>query len=258
MNMSRLISLFCLMLGAGCCLSAQIRILPREVVESFSMPHLSPDSSALRFDVSSIDSAPLNEDDEPSFFTYPFTNVSDRTIRIERLVSTCSCLSARCDRMILKAGESGQITARYDPKGHPGRFERKIFVYTEREKEPAAVLRLNVMVENGADMTDDWPVHMGYIRLRRSEMRISKGCMSAEKFRFINLSSRPVKLECISEFLPECLSFRTEPSAVQPGMEGEIIISYDPSQGGERHEAEVILKNTGVPPSQSVITVVFE
>lgn len=239
-------------------MSAQLKILPRDVVENVSQPRLSPDSSAFSFDEEIIVAGRMNEDDDPYVFTYTFTNVSDRAIRIDRLVTTCSCLSALCDRMTLKPGEGGRVTARYNPKGHPGRFERRIFVYTEGEKDPAAVLRLHVDVENGADITDDWPVRMGYIRLRRSEMRINKGERSAERFRFINLSQKPLKLQCETAFMPGYLSFRVEPSIVEPGMEGEIILSYDPSVGGERRQSKVILKDLGVPPSQSSITVILE
>lgn len=254
MTLRSLISVLCLSL-ASVTVSAQIRILPREKVESVSEPRLSRDSAAFDFDSRHLDAGTMNEDDAPRTFTYRFRNAGDEAIRIKRLVSTCSCASASASRMEIPSGESAEIKVRYNPKGHPGRFERKVFVYTEDSQDPAAVLRLSVHVESGADLSGEWPVQMGTIRLRRSEVTFHGGDRAAEKMRFINIGEKPLQLQCEDAFLPACLSFRTEPEIVQKGETGEIVISYDPSKGDGREVMKVILKGLGVPPSRSSITV---
>ena len=143
----------------------------------------------------------------------------------------------------------------YNPKGHPGRFERKIFVYTEGEDDPAAILRLSVDVSNGMDMSREWPVQMGPVRLRRQEVTFAEGVKAVEKMRFVNLSGKPLTLSCEEAFLPECLTFRTDPVTVPAGEEGQIVISYDPSASGSRETMKVILKGLGLPPSKATITV---
>ena len=143
----------------------------------------------------------------------------------------------------------------YDPKGHPGRFERKIFVYTEGEDDPAAILRLSVDVSNGADISREWPVQMGQIRLRRQDVTFSEGTKAVEKIRFINLGDRALQMTCEKAFLPDCLSFRTEPAIVASGEEGMMVISYDPSASELRDNTKVILKGLGLPPSKATITV---
>lgn len=235
-------------------LEAQIRIIPREKVEAVSSPRLSRDSSALCFETKHIVAEPMNEDDEPVTFLYAFRNVSDRSVDIRRLVSTCSCASASVDKMMVAPGESAAISVRYSPKGHPGKFERKVFVYTGYE-EPAAVLKLTVDVENGKDMSDEWPVQMGKIRLRRSEVTFRRGEKSVEKLRFINVSDHTISLKCDTDFLPGCISFRTEPETVGSGMEGEVVLSYDPDKNGARDVMKVIVRGLGVPPSKSSITI---
>lgn len=235
---------------------AQIRIIPKEKVEAVSSPRLSRDSSALCFETKHIAAEPMNEDDEPVTFRYCFRNVSERNVNISRLVSTCSCASASVDKRIVAPGDSAVISVKYSPKGHPGRFERKVFVYTGDE-EPAAVLKLTVDVENGTDLSDEWPVQMGKIRLRRSEVTVRCKEKAVEKLRFINVSDYPVSLKCDTDFLPECISFRTEPETVGSGMEGEIVLSYDPGKKGARDVMKVIVKNLGVPPSKSSITILL-
>ena len=234
---------------------AQLRMVSKEKLQEVANPALSADSASLSFAQKHIIAEPMNEDDAPKTFVYRFTNIGKETVAIKRLVSTCSCASAVCAVKEVAPGASAEISVIYNPKGHPGKFERKIFVYTQEGNAPAAVLRLSVEVATGADLSQEWPVQMGSIRLRRSEVAFSAGAKGVEQLRFINLSGRPLALQCEESFLPGCLSFRTEPAVVEDGAEGVIVISYDPSLPGARESVNVILKGLGLPPTKSSITV---
>lgn len=232
---------------------AQLRIIPRAKVDAVASPRLSPDSAALHFDTKHIVAEPMTEDDAPSTFVFSFENVGDKALTIEKLVSTCSCASASIDCREVKQGEKASIAVRYDPKGHPGRFERRVFVYTSGCKDPSAILKLSVDVQNGKDLSGLWPVQMGPIRLRRSSVEFVRGEKAVEKIRFINLSGKSLKLQCEESFLPECLKFASE--VVEDGKEGEIVISYDPSEPGAGEKMKIIIKGLGLPPTKATITV---
>ena len=234
---------------------AQLRMVSKEKLQEVANPALSADSASLSFEQKHIIAEPMNEDDAPKTFVYRFTNVGKEAVAIKRLVSTCSCASAVGPVKEIAPGASAEISVTYNPKGHPGKFERKIFVYTQDGNAPAAVLRLSVEVATGADLSAEWPVQMGGIRLRRSEIIFAAGAKAVEQLRFINLSGRALTLQCEESFLPECLSFRTEPAVVEDGAEGVIVISYDPSLPGARESVNVILKGLGLPPTKSSITV---
>lgn len=257
MNIRRFIAVASL-LAVVAAASAQIRIIPREVVEEAASPAHSADSAFMSFDTRHIAAAPMCEDDAPATFVYTFRNTGTDTLHIERLVATCSCMSVKCDSRAVAPDGIGTISVRYDPKGHPGRFERKVFVYTAGEDSPAAVLKLSVNVENGTDMSVSWPVQMGGIRMRTAETGFRKGVRAVERIIFINLTGKPLALECERMFLPEYLSFRTEPEVVEDGHEGEMVISYDPSDQEERESVKIILKGLGLPPSKSTIKVNFK
>jgi hypothetical protein len=111
-------------------------------------------------------------------------------------------------------------------------------------------------VERGTDLSGLYPVSMGNIRVRRSEIQVRKGIEVVESCVFVNVSDKSLRLECERMLLPSCIGFRTEPEIVAPGMEGEIVITYDPSRGGEKPRIPVVIKGLGVPPSQSAITVI--
>lgn len=235
--------------------SAQLRIIPREKIDSVANPRLSCDSASLDFKVRSIVSEPMNEDDGKMDFIFPFVNVGDKVVEIKRLGSSCSCASAVCTRMVIAPGENAEVVVTYNPKGHPGRFERKVYVYTGDGSAPAAILRLAVDVSGSADVSGLWPVDMGKIRMRRSEVHLPDGKKAVESLRFINVSGGPLKLECETAMLPPCLRFSVDPEIVENGAEGKIMIHYDPSKGGSKARMLIILKGLGLPPSRSSVTV---
>ena len=247
----------CVAVISAAAASAQIRIVSQDRLEEGSSPRLSADSAYLRFDVTHIAADPMNEDDSPQTYEYAFTNEGLETLHIERLVSTCSCASATCSVKDVEPGQRAEVRVRYNPKGHPGRFERKVFVYTQKGNAPAAVLRLSVDVSSGAGLSAEWPVQMGPIRLRRSEVSFEGVGKAVETIRFKNVGEKPVELQCETAFLPECLEFSTVPETLQPGAEGRIRIAFDPSRPGIRETMKIILKSLGLPPSKSTITVVI-
>lgn len=255
MKILRLIIALCLFTGLSLNSYAQIRIVPKDVLESVNSPRLSCDSASLGFNVRRIVAPKMNEDDAPSVYVYEMQNLGTDPLEVKALRTTCSCVRATAGRMTLEPGEKTEISVRYDPKGHPGRFERRIFVYTREGSDPAAVLTLSVDVEDGADMSGKWPVQMGGIRMRRAAVEFTEGRRAVEKLRFINVGDKPLTLECEKAFLPECLSFEVRPQTVPAGQEGEIVITYDPQAGQARENMKVILKGLGLPPSKSSITV---
>ena len=236
-------------------MQAQIQVLSRAELENVENPSLSEDASNLNFKVESIVADEMTEDGGVKSFTYTFKNVGTDTVRIDRLVTSCSCAVATYTHKSVAPGKEGEITVKYNPKGHPGRFERKIFVYTGGYKSPSAILRLRVNVEVGADLSGMYQVSMGKLRLRRAEVVFSKGERAVEKCACINVSDAPLKVACNRYLLSSALTFRAQPETLQPGQEGTIIVEYDPSVKEDSNELLIMLNGLGVPPSQSVIKV---
>ena len=235
--------------------AAQLRMVSKEKLEQVSDPRHSSDSAFLSFDTRHIVAEPMNEDDAPKTFVYRFTNVGEHALQIKRLVSSCSCAAAVCTVKEVAPGASAEISVRYNPAGHPGRFERKVFVYTQDGNDPSAVLKLSVDVSTGADLSGEWPVQIGSIRFRRSEVTFKAGEKAVETLRFINAGDRPLTLDVDRDFLPACLSVSFDQDSVEPGEEGVIRIAFDPSMSGVRESMKVILKGLDLPPSRSTITV---
>ncbi|MBQ8855431.1 MAG: DUF1573 domain-containing protein [Bacteroidales bacterium] len=237
---------------------AQIRILSREALEAVDSPRLSRDSSSLVLGTRHINAAPMREADPPATFRTEISNAGDSPVDIRRISTTCSCVTASAEKTRLMPGDKTGLTVRYDPKGHLGRFDHKVFIYTMPGNAPAAYLSLSVNVESGSDKSGLYQVQMGGIRLRSSEVLFLAGERAVETLNFINLSGRPLKLECEDMFLPADLKFETRPEVVEDGEEGVMVITYDPSGEMPRKEVPLILKGLGVAPSKATVKIRFE
>lgn len=258
MMTARLILIAVMALG---CISAQaqLKLLPKERVDSVANPPLAPDAGLLRFETVHIDAGEINEADAPTTYIYRFVNVGDRTVRINRLVTTCSCATATSPDKEIGPGEEGTIILRYNPKGHPGGFERRIFVYVDENRQPSVVLRLKVKVRAGDGTSDEFPEQMGWVSADRRSVIFDRAVSDRRTIRFVNNSGRMLNMECATMMLAPCLSFEADPETVGDGEVGCITVFYDSKVGAPvSGKAAVMLKNLGVPPSQSTITVIFK
>ena len=237
---------------------AQIRIIPRETLDAVAFPWLSQDSLSLDFSTRHIMAGTMKEDDLPGSYRVEMSNIGKETVDIYRLQTSCSCVSVSAGQKVLRPGDSTSLIVRYDPKGHLGQFEHKVFIYTRPGNSPAAVLRLSVRVEASDDISRLYKVGMGKIALRSRTVNFRKGQKGIEVLKYINLSGKPLKLECEETFLPKCITFETKPQMLEDGKEGEMIITYDPSQGDARGHIPLILQNLGVSPSGSTIDITIE
>ena len=115
-------------------------------------------------------------------------------------------------------------------------------------------MSLEVNVGHAEDFSGLFHHQMGCIRVRRQEVSFRPDVKAVEKIPFVNLSGKPLKLQCDTAMLPGCLSFSVAPSVVEDRGEGEIIISFDPSKP-YRPVMMVMLKDLGVSPSRASIKV---
>jgi hypothetical protein len=256
MRLSRIILAVVLALGVMPEAGAQLQLVSKEKLKSVNAPALSKDSASLNFVTTHIVAERMRESDAPKTFVFEFTNVGRSKVEIKRIVSTCSCAQAICLNRELSYGEKSEIKVTYDPKGHPGKFERKIFVYTQDGDVPAAVLKLSVDVEANMDISGQYPISMGKIRLRRTAVRFKEGTDAVEKLRFVNVSGRVLRFDCDRAFLPECIKFYAPPT--RPLEEAEMVIRYDSTQPGAREKLTLFLNDLGLPPSQSSLTVYID
>ncbi|MGM9734973.1 MAG: DUF1573 domain-containing protein [Candidatus Cryptobacteroides sp.] len=129
-------------------LTAQIRLVPGTRLDSIACPPRSPDAEWLRLDSTQVRLGDMSSDDRPATFCVRMSNAGVRTLELDRITTTCSCVSAVSDRMVLGPGESAVLRLTYNPKGHFGSQAYRVHVYTGGYADPSAILDIKVHVRD--------------------------------------------------------------------------------------------------------------
>ena len=85
--------------------------------------------------------------------TFKFKNVGDGPLIIHQAIASCGCTVPMYPKEPIKAGESGEITVRYDGQGKfPGRFRKSITIRTNGKKEITCLIIEGEMTPAAADI----------------------------------------------------------------------------------------------------------
>lgn len=79
--------------------------------------------------------------DLPLSHTFSIKNISLSEFIIENICTTCSCISVKCDRKVVKSGESANITLSFNDEHEDGDFCKSAIVYVSTLNRPF-VLRI--------------------------------------------------------------------------------------------------------------------
>ena len=112
------------------------------IIDSILHPEISEKAAlSMQFDESVIGTGIIAEEAAPQSFSFSWTNVGSAPVTVLNVTTSCGCLVPSFDRTPVRPGEKSSLTVTYYPKGHPGPFDRRIFVYTDVSgKRPAAIL----------------------------------------------------------------------------------------------------------------------
>lgn len=243
------------MLCAAQLMSAQIRIIPQEKLLEAANPKTV--ASQLRFVADKVDFGTIDEMSGVWQGSATLTNEGGETIAITRVKSTCGCLKAEMPKRALAPKESMKVVLKYYPRGHAGVVRQRVFLYTEASEEhPSAVLEVRGVVTASADRSDDYPYSRGVLRLRQDTVRLS-GEREVLRVAFMNGGSVELNLSVDTNFLPEGVKVRFEPSKVAPKGEGEMVVEYTPTSAKlQTNLGKIFIRGLNLPPRQCAIDVI--
>ena len=184
-------------------------------------------------------------------------NTSTEAIEITELRSSCSCLKVTTPITRIEAGESITLRAEFNPTGRNGGFSIPILLYTPLDtKHPT----LRLTVEGSVVATDEWshlPQRMGTLRLSRKSVVFDRNTRT-ERIAVVNVGENGVTLS--AKPTAEGITLRTEPELLQPNEEGDIVITYSPTQEAIRDiETAIIVEGCGTArPSERMIKITIK
>ena len=234
----------------------QFHIVPRERLDSMAQPALAHGAQAMRFDRTRIETGAIGEDDGPKSFVFTWRNTGDKPLVITRVKTTCGCAVPTCGKRPVKPGETDSVTVTYHPKGHPGRFVRKIFIFTQLAgNAPSATLELAGEVIPSARPTYAYPHAHGNLLLKQEEIRIEGTRPQVETIECLNGGNDTLRVRIDTRILPPCVRARFAPEALPPGGVGELTVRFDPAAGKAPGRIQLFLRGLGLQPGQSTVMV---
>ena len=255
-----------LLFGMGTEVSAQMRILPREKVDSLAAAQQRPrdwSTDDLAFDSLTVHIPRVREDAAPVSAAFRFRNVGEKTMILDRVESSCTCVKAMLGKKMLAPGEWTMVSVIYEQKGHPGRHDRSIYLYgkpsSKESDELLAVMVLSTDVVMSEDRAGDYPVPFGFFRLKTRRVSFACGRKAVERIGMVNVSDQPRKVTFMKGLLPPGVSVTADKENLAPGEETDIVISYDGGQGVHPSARPVPLKleSAGLPSIQNEIYLIF-
>lgn len=234
----------------------QIRIVSRELLDSLAHPSLAKGCEAMQFEQLNINTGDIGEDDGPKSFTYRWKNTGETPLVITRVNTTCGCTVPSYVRQPVLPGESSEVTVTYHPKGHPGRIQRKIFLFTQLSASlPTAILELTGQVVPSTRPTYAYPYAKGKLLLKRQELTFDGSTLSTESIECLNAGDDTLHVEIDRRLLPPCVKAVFSPGKLAPGGLGELVVRFDPAAGRAPQRIPLFLKGLGLAPGQSSITI---
>lgn len=213
------------MLPATLC--AQVKRYSRAEIDSLLNPKLFKGANELLlFDKVKENLGTMYESDKVRKVQFTFCNVSDSEVTITKVTTHCGCTASSFDAKPIKPGARGEVVITYNPKGRSGTIDTDAFVYTNLSgTQPVARLTLLGNVIN----SDEWshlPHSMGALKVKRKSISfatLQPGTTRAVRIPCANVGKSPLELSSL--LLPQYATFATEPATLQPGEEGDIVIT---------------------------------
>ncbi len=234
----------------------QFHIVPRERLDSMAQPALAHGAQAMRFDRTRIETGAIGEDDGPQRFVFTWRNTGDKPLVITRVKTTCGCAVPTCGKRPVKPGETDSVTVTYHPKGHPGRFVRKIFIFTQLAgNAPSATLELAGEVIPSAHPTYAYPHARGNLLLKQEEIRIEGTRPQVETIECLNGGNDTLRVRIDTRILPPCVQAEFSPAELLPGAVGELTVRFDPAAGKAPGRIPLFLRGLGLQPGQSTVMI---
>lgn len=237
-------------------------IVPERALDSIAKLAV-PADCPLSFDLAVIDAGDVYEAQGIKEFRFNYTNRTQAPVRLDRVTSSCSCVSVRTASAIVEPGQSGKIIASFNPSRRFGAFEQRLNVYLNGSPKPSGVLVLKGNVIP-ADGLSGYPVAMGQVRLMRKNVsfgEVRPGEHREERIACVNKGSTSVTLGLFNGLSPEGFTVRTEPGTLNPGAEGDIVVGIDPASVppmiSASGKAVLFLEGVEAKPSDRSIEVEF-
>ena len=165
---------------------------------------------------------------QPVTAVFEFKIKGSRKVRIENVRPDCSCTVVEYPKG--DVGEKFQIKMTYDAK-QLGHFDKQAAVMTSVSSKPLYIRMRGQVLEHYVDLSANYPVEMGDLRLDRNNMEfddVNKGDLLEQDLYIYNNGTMTYNPNLMH--LPPYLSATLKPEQLKPGDTGTITVRLNSSK----------------------------
>lgn len=191
-------------------------------------PDEAPQKPILQFDKTIHDFGDFKLDDGEKSHTFILTNVSDKPLIIQTVISSCGCTTPEWTKEPILPGKTGQVTATFLNNQGPYPFDKVLSVYISGIVEPYILHIRGVVHQKAFTLNDTHPIVMGNLRLRTKELelgQIKQGLTKSDSVEVVNTGKNPLFLTF--KTTDPNLSVAVHPKRLDPGEVGYIVYTVN-------------------------------
>jgi hypothetical protein len=213
-----------------------------------SFPFFAQGPASIVFVDKAHDFGNIAEEDGSVSYEFSFTNVGLSPLVVSQVTASCGCTTPNWTKEPVAAGKTGTIKVTYNAKGRPGQFSKTITVFSNA-KEGNVLLNIKGVVNpKTASIEESYPFSISELRLKSfllSFYDVSTKGQKTDKIEVLNTSKSSLSVRF--DRVPAHLLVVANPATLQPGVKGEIQITYKGSTikdwGARNDDIYVLLNN---------------
>ncbi len=204
--------------------------------------------SGLQFEKVRHDFGEIKEQDGAAEYTFRFVNNSSDTLKITGVRTSCGCTTPGWTKEAITPGDSGYVTASYNPYNRPGPFNKTLRV-SASDRTTTTLYIKGIVKPRPRTIADDLPTKLGAMRIKYRSLNVGK--ITTEKevskvFVIYNDSDSAFTFVDGEGVYPGHVNVTFDPETLAPKEKGLIVVNYDPTVKGELgfNSDQLVIKTT--------------
>jgi hypothetical protein len=186
---------------------------------------------SIKFEKTAHDFGNIKEANGNVTYQFEFTNNGTSELIVHSVRPSCGCTTTGWTREPVKPGGKGFVTAVYNPKNRPGKFNKSLTIVSNANPPQMRIYIKGNVEPKPRSIEDDYPTVMGGLRVKYRSFNFGK--MTTEKpvtrtFKIYNHTDGDISF--LSDVkTPDHIKVEITPRTLPAKTLGDIAVTYDPT-----------------------------
>jgi len=200
------------------------------IIFCLATPAVAQEKGKVKFKTISHNFGEIKEEAGPATISFNFKNEGNGPVSLTSVRASCGCTTPEWTKEPVAAGKEGVVTASYNPRNRPGKFNKSITVKTDGEPE-VIVLRISGnVIPRPKGPQDYYPMEIGNLRFKSTHVYfgdvMNDGIDSASTLVY-NQGEVPININTESTVLPPHITMTASGNVINPKDTIRLSFTYD-------------------------------